>query len=81
VLIYTEYKCGLNTEPWSTPVLGENGSEATLFRRTDTITSSKRLAKRETRALGADEASIDCQMIRRSTVSYAALMSRNATTG
>ncbi|KAG0804492.1 hypothetical protein G6F18_014235 [Rhizopus arrhizus] len=52
-----------------TPVLGTNGSETLFCNNTDTETSSNMLANKDTKDRGAEEASIDCHMIRRSTVS------------
>jgi hypothetical protein len=64
-----EYKWGLRTEPWSTPVIGLKAEEAWFAIDTEKETLSKRLTKRPRIGRGREVPARASQMTRRSTVS------------
>ena len=71
---------GERIDPCSTPVSGEKLVDVALLSSTFIWTSSNKFRSRLTSATGAVFSSV-CHIWRRSTVSYADLMSKNASTG
>ena len=78
--MYIEYKNGERIDPCRTPVTGEQRVDVALLSSTSIWTSSNKFRSRLTSAAGAVYSSV-CHIWRRSTVSYADLMSKNASTG
>jgi hypothetical protein len=81
LLIYIEYKWGLRTDPCSTPVAGEEGVDKQFDSVTDNVTSSNKCCRRDNIGAGVVVDAKASHMMLRSTVSYAALMSKKAITG
>ncbi|KAG1328920.1 hypothetical protein G6F62_007918 [Rhizopus arrhizus] len=75
-----EYKNGERIVPCRTPVTGEKRVDVALLSSTSIWTSSNKFRSRLMSAAGAGFSSV-CHIWRRSTVTYADLMSKNASTG
>ena len=78
--MYIEYKNRERIDPCRTSVTGEKRVDVALLSSTSIWTSSNKFRSRLTSAAGAVYSSV-CHIWRRSTVSYADLMSKNASTG
>ena len=78
--MYIEYKNGERIDPCRTPVIDEKRVDVVLFSSTSIWTSSNKFRSRLMSAAGAVFSNV-CHIWRRSSVSYADLMSKNASTG